>query len=147
MDDQAASNSDLEQAEARLPRWMAVLAAAATLMILAAGRPRPALGFVLGATLAILNYYWLHQAIDTVFRGSSARVPKRVLLKFLLRYPLALAGIYLVYRTEWLPLAAVFGGLFVPVGGVLMEAAVQIAQGFRVSTTCEANHHAPRQQR
>jgi hypothetical protein len=124
---------DVENAEARLPRWMAVLAAGITTGLLVAGHARPAAGFALGAVLGIFNYWWLHQAIAKVMQAGHGRLPKGVLLKFLLRYPLAFAGVYVVYRTGWLPLAAIFAGLFVPVGGVLIEAAVQIKQGFRIT--------------
>src|SRR5690349_19628945 len=109
---------DLERAEARLPKWMIAIAGLATLVILAAGQTRTALGLALGATLAIVNYCWLHQAINTLFGTMNSRVPKRVLTKFVLRYPLAVLVIYLFYRAGRLPLEAIFAGLFVPVGGV-----------------------------
>jgi len=82
-----------------------------------------------------VNYYWLHQAVETLFRVNSARVPRKVLVKFLLRYPLAVLAIYLVYRRDWLPLGAILAGLFVPVGGVLIEAMVQLKEGFRIRET------------
>ena len=56
-------------------------------------------------------------------------------MKFLLRYPLAVLAIYLVYRRDWLPLGAILAGLFVPVGGVLIEAMVQLKEGFRIRET------------
>jgi ATP synthase I chain len=121
-----------DRAEARLPRWMTGVAVAATLAMLVSGHLRQAAGFALGATLAIVNYYWLHQVIDTLFRTTRASVPKGVLLKFCLRYPLAFAGIYLVYRSRWLSMGAIFAGLFVPVAGALVEAVVQIKDGFRI---------------
>jgi hypothetical protein len=123
---------ELDRAEARLPQWMTGVAVVATLAVLVSGHLRQAAGFALGATLAIVNYYWLHQVIETLLRTTSARVPKGVLLKFCLRYPLAFAGIYLVYRSRWLSLAAIFAGLFVPVAGALVEAVVQIKNGFRI---------------
>jgi hypothetical protein len=100
--------------------------------LLLAGHARQSVAFALGATLAIVNYYWLHQVVDTLLRATSASIPKLVLLKFCLRYPLAFAGIYLVYRTHWVPMPAMFAGLFVPVAGALVEAVVQIKNGFRI---------------
>ena len=129
------ADRDMKRAEARLPKWMTALAALATLAVLGAGHARAAAGFALGATLAIVNYYWLHQAVETLFRVNSARVPRKVLVKFLLRYPLAVLAIYLVYRRDWLPLGAILAGLFVPVGGVLIEAMVQLKEGFRIRET------------
>lgn len=110
---------------------MVACALAGTLAALLAGRASFAAGFALGAALAILNYFWLHQAIETLFSAGRARVPKRVVLKFALRYPLAFGGIYLFYRTGWLPLAGIVAGLFVPVAGILVEAVFQIRDGLR----------------
>jgi len=123
---------EMEPAEARLPKWMAAIAVLASAVVLGMGQVRAAAGFAVGAILAIVNYCWLHQAIETAFRASSARVPRGVLLRFILRYPLAVLGIYLVCRRGWLPLNAIFAGLFVPVGGVLIEAMVQLKEGFRI---------------
>jgi hypothetical protein len=81
---------------------------------------------VVGAGLSILNYFWLHQAIEALFDAGRARLPKRLVAKFVLRYPLAFAGVYLFYRTGWLPFRAILAGLFVPVAGVLIEAVFQI---------------------
>ena len=121
--------ADLARAEARLPRWMLAAAALGTIAILATGHLRWALGFGLGATLAILNYYWLHDGITTMFDAGTVRVPKRVVLKFALRYPGAFLGIYLFYKTGWLPFAGILAGLFVPVAGILLEALLQVWQG------------------
>jgi hypothetical protein len=122
---------DLARAEARLPRWMLGLGAAGMLAASVIEGPRFAAGLALGAALAILNYYWLHEAISTLLAGGEARVPRLVVAKFALRYPLAIAGLYLLYKTGWLPFAAILAGLFVPVAGVLMEAVVQLFAGWR----------------
>lgn len=123
--------ADLAQAEARLPRWMAAWALGGAVGVLLAGQVRLAAGFEVGAMLAILNYLWLHQAIESLLAAGRARVPRMLVAKFVIRYPLALAAVYLFYRTGWLPFEAVLAGLFVPVGGVLTEAVVQIRAGLR----------------
>lgn len=123
--------ADPARAEARLPYWMTALAIAATVAIFASGRVRFGVGFGLGAALAILNYYWLRQAVRALFDAARARVPRRLILKFVVRYPLAFGGVYLCYRTDWLPFGAVLAGLFVPTAGVLMEAVVQVGSGLR----------------
>lgn len=121
--------AELARAEARLPRWMIGVALLGTLAALLSGHARAAGGFALGAALAIVNYYWLHQAIETVFGLGRAHVPKPVVLKFAVRYPLAFAGVYVFYRTGWLPFLAILGGLFVPAVGVLIEAAFLLGEG------------------
>ena len=161
--------ADLERAEARLPQWMAAVGVAGTLLVLASGHGRLAAGFALGSVIGIVNYYWLHQAIATLFdvgymnvappfiarpegnegtahaglkpgitsqfrtlpEAARVRVPRMVVLKFLVRYPLAFAGIYVVYRIGWLPLAAIMTGLFVPVAGILIEATFQLREALR----------------
>jgi hypothetical protein len=131
---------DLDQAEARLPRWMAVAAVLGTLAVLVSGRGRTAAGFALGAGLAMVNYYWLHQAIDTLFSLDHPKLQKLVVLKFLMRYPLVFAGLYVFYHTGWLPFAAILAGLFVPVAAVLMEAVVQIRAGLKLEgTDCDSS--------
>lgn len=122
---------DLERAEARLPRWMTALAVAGTLAALVAGQAKAGAGFALGAALAILNYHWLHQAIEALMTAGQARLSKSVVAKFLIRYPLAFAVVWSFYRTHWLPFIAVLAGFFVPVAGVLIEAIFQLREGLR----------------
>jgi hypothetical protein len=64
--------------------------------------------------------------------AGEVRPPKRALAKFFVRYPLAFAAVYLFYRTGWLPATAILAGLFVPVGGVLIEAVVLLRDGLRI---------------
>ena len=120
-----------EQAEARLPRWMMAVAAGAALAALAAGEPRFAAGLVLGSGLGLVNYFWLHEAVEHLMTAGQERLPRLLIAKFILRYPLAFGGVYLLYRTGWVSVAGLFAGLFVPVGGVLVEAVLQIREGLR----------------
>jgi hypothetical protein len=110
---------------------MAAWALVGVVSVLLGGQVRLAAGFGVGAMLAILNYLWLHQAIESLLAASRLRVPRTLMAKLAIRNPLALAGVYLFYRTGWLPFGAVLAGLFVPVGGVLTEAVVQIREGLR----------------
>ncbi len=131
MQTELIQTTDLIQAEARLPRWMTAWAVVGALSALLGGHVRVAAGFAFGASLAILNYFWLHGAIETLFSANLLRVPRIVAAKLVLRYPLAFGAVYFFYRTGWLPFAAILAGLFVPVGGVLIEAAYQIREGLR----------------
>lgn len=124
---------DLARAEARLPHWMLAVAVLGILVAVFIQDWRFALGVALGAALAILNYHWLHQAVETLMRAGKARVPRMVVAKFALRYPLAIAGLFLIYKTGWLPFTAILAGLFVPVAGVLIEAIAQICTGWRTT--------------
>ncbi len=123
----------LAQAEARLPRWMVMCAVAATLGALLWGEPRFAGGLALGSLLGILNYFWLHQAVDALMNAGQSRVSRLMLAKILARYPLALGAVMVFYWTGWLPFLAVLAGLFVPAAGVLIEATVQLREAFRAT--------------
>jgi hypothetical protein len=112
---------------------MMALAGLATLAALLAGHPSFAGGFVLGAAMALVNYFWLHQAVEHLMAAGTGRVPRLLIAKFLLRYPLLIGGVYLLYRTGWVSLPGFLVGLFVPVGGVLLESFVQIREGWRSS--------------
>ena len=110
---------------------MAGLAAAATVGILVFGHVRFGVGFAFASALAILNYHWLHQTVEALMSAGEARPKKRVLVKFLVRFPLAFLLVYVFYRTGWLPVASILAGLFVPVGGVLMEAVILLRDGWK----------------
>jgi hypothetical protein len=128
---EVSQTMDLAKAEARLPRWMAGCGIAAAAFILAFGQVRLAAGFALGAFLAVLGYYWLHEVIETLMSAGQVRIPRRVIAKLLVRYPLMFGVVFLFYKTGWLPMTAILGGLFVPAAGVTIEGAVQAAQSFR----------------
>ena len=112
---------ELVRAEARMPRWMYAIALLGALSILALGSGRAAVGFSVGSVFGILNYFWIHQAVVALMNAEGARVPKSVVIKMLVRYPLCFAGMFLFYKTGWSPILAVVAGLLVPGAGVLTE--------------------------
>jgi hypothetical protein len=121
--------SELARAEARLPRWMMLCGFLALTVILLCGQLRIAMGFALGAAMGILNYYWLHEAVEALMKAGQSRIPKSVVAKFLIRYPVAFGLVLVVFKTGWLPPVAILSGLFVPVAGVLIEAIIQLGEG------------------
>jgi hypothetical protein len=123
--------SGLPGAEARLLRWMMLCAGAVVTVMLVRGLVSSAVGFALGAALAILSYCWLHDSVSALMSAAHARIPKTLIFKLLVRYPLAFGAVYVFYRTGWLPFTAVLAGLFVPVAGALIEAVIQVRDGFR----------------
>ena len=129
---------DLAQAEARLPRWMLALAGAGTLGILLSTHVRFGAGFAVGSGLGILNYLWLHHIVEALVNAGRVRPPKTALAKVFVRYPLMFAGVYLFYKSGWLPFTAILAGFFVPVGGVLIEALVLLRDGWKESVKVTA---------
>jgi hypothetical protein len=120
---------ELARAEARLPRWMILCGFLALVVILLCRQFIMAIGFGLGAALGILNYYWLHEAVEALAKAGQNRVPKLLVAKLLIRYPLAFGLVFLFFKTGWLPPMSILAGLFVPVAGLLIEAIVQIGDG------------------
>jgi len=120
---------ELARAEARLPRRMALCGCLAFLVILLFRQYCVAAGFGLGAILGIVNYRWLHEAVEALAQSGRSRVPKLLVAKFLIRYPLAIGLMICFFKTRWLPPMAILAGLFVPVAGLLVEAIVQLGQG------------------
>jgi hypothetical protein len=98
-------------------------------VILLCGQYRIAVGFAVGAALGILNYYWLHDAVEVLVKPGQSRIPRSVVAKFLIRYPVAFGLVLVFFKTGWLPPMAILGGLFVPVAGVLIEAIIQLGEG------------------
>jgi hypothetical protein len=115
------SESLLDSAASRLPRWMAGVSVGGTLAALLSGHTRWAGGFALGASIAMLAYRWLHQAVAVALDGGSSRPPSGTMTKLFLRYPLALGVVAFFYWTGWLSLSGVITGLFVPLAGALVE--------------------------
>ncbi len=127
------ADQELARTNARLPRWMTAVAGAGTLAALVTGHFALAGGFALGSTLSILGYFWLHQSVEQLFSSSPAPRPKRVVVKLLVRYPLAFGAVYVFYRTGWLPFEAILAGFFVPLAGFLIEAGIRLVTGWRPS--------------
>jgi hypothetical protein len=129
MQTETIQTPEVARAEARLPRWMMLCGFLALVVILLCRQFMMAIGFGLGAALGILNYYWLHEAVEALVTAGQTRVPKLLVAKLLIRYPLAFGLLILFFKTGWLPPMSILAGLFVPVAGLLIEAIVQIGDG------------------
>ncbi len=120
-------------AEAHMWRAMLWLGGAGMLLVAAGWGLRVAAGFALGTALALLNYHWLHEAVVALMNAGEARVPRIIAAKFIVRYPLAIAALYAIYRLDVVPFGGVLAGLFVPVAGALVEAVIQLRVAWRES--------------
>ena len=116
----------LWSSEAYWPRWMGVIAFVSVVVVGGRWGGAASAAFALGAMVGILSYHWLHKGIATALDDPSRKVPRSLVTKVLLRYPLVLGLVVLVFWTGWLPTLGVIAGLFVPVGGILMALIVQI---------------------
>jgi hypothetical protein len=112
---------------------MAGFAVAGILAGFMLGGFRVAGGFALGAAMAIASYSWLHKAVVSLMDAGRVRPSRLTLGKLVLRYPVAIAVVYVFYRENWLPFEAVLTGLFVPMAGALAESIFQIGLAVRHS--------------
>jgi hypothetical protein len=113
---------------------MVLIAVAGMAGLFIAGRGRAGLGFGVGAFFGILNYNWLRQSVEALANAGTVRPPKRVIVKFAVRYPLVILALYLLYRTRWLPFMTIIYGLLVPAGAILIESPVLMREGLRASS-------------
>jgi hypothetical protein len=113
--------------ETRLLAWMIAIALAADLGISLGGHFRFAAGFATGAAIALLGYAWLRELVAGALNSGNGRVPKMLVLKLVLRYPLLFGTLYIFYRTNWLSAWAVLAGLSVPLAGAIAEGLYQLA--------------------
>jgi hypothetical protein len=108
---------------------MLALALVGLVAVLLKGRFQMGLAFAVGAALGILNFHWLWQTGNLLMNAQSARVPFTTAFLMVVRYPLTVAALALLYFTGWLPLVPVIAGLLVPGGGVLVESLFMVGAG------------------
>ena len=121
----------LWSSEAYWPRWMGVIAFVSAVVVGGRWGGAASAAFALGAMVGILSYHWLHNGISRVLADPSRTVPRSLVVKVLLRYPLVLGLVFLVFWTGWLPTLGVLAGLFVPVAGILAALIAQIFESLR----------------
>jgi len=81
------------------------------------------LGLILGGSLALLNYKWLHSSLRAIVAASNEKAPPGTMVKFVVRW-LVIATIALAAnKTGYFDAVAILAGLFVPAGAVMIEAA------------------------
>jgi hypothetical protein len=115
-----------DQTETRLLVWMSAIALPVTLGTLADGHPKFAGGFAIGAAVALLGYLWLRDLAASALNSGNGRLPKRLVFKLIIRYPLLFGTLYFFYRTNWLPIWAVLGGLSTPLASGVVEGLYQV---------------------
>jgi len=131
----AETTTDLPEIRVRMLRWMVGLSILGVVVILADGRFQVVLAFAIGAALGVLNFYWLWQTGLVLMEVQTARVPRMTVLLIILRYPLAFAGLFIIYYNRWLSPLPVIAGLLVPGGGVLVESLLLVRKDLRRNET------------
>jgi ATP synthase I subunit len=89
-----------------------------------------ALGFLLGCTIAYLNFHWLKNGVsglaDRVTSTGKSQSGAGIVARFLLRYVLLGAAAYGILTSFPASLRGLFAGLFLPVGAIACEAAYEL---------------------
>ena len=105
---------DLPRIEALMLRVMLSLTVLGAVSTLATWRTQVALAFVVGASLGILNFRWLWRTGKVLMEVQTGRVPRKTIFLIVLRYPLVLGALLVLYYTGWLRPLPVVAGLLVP---------------------------------
>lgn len=132
----ASEEAYYRAAEHRLEYFTLGLGLTAGLVLFLARGWQDAAGVVAGTALGWINFRWLKQAMSMMSRLAEAqadapavRIPKGTYIKFFARYALIIAVLYVIFSNSLLPAASVIGGLFAPVGAVVVEAICQLLMG------------------
>lgn len=113
----------------RILKFMAVIPAIAVPAIWIEYGRATAFGFIAGCLIALFNFYWLKRTVaflaDTVISTGRKQSGAGVVAGFFLRYFLIAAAAYAILRGSAASVYGLFGGLFLPVGAILIEAAYE----------------------
>ncbi len=117
----------------RIRKFMLILGVGFSATAWAKFGTRPALGFLLGCTIAYLNFQWLKSGVgglaDRVTNTGKAQSGKGVIARFLLRYVLLGVAAYAILTSFPASLRGLFAGLFLPVGAIACEAGYELYKG------------------
>ena len=107
-----------------------------SLILLWAGFGRAvALGFLLGAVISGLNFYWLKQVVSILADGITKNLrrgsPTGVILRFLARYTLIAVIAYAIFSSPTINIYGFFAGLFLPVAAMFGEAFFELYVAMR----------------
>jgi hypothetical protein len=127
----ALTVTDLAKTEARMLRWMGIIAVLGAFTILLLGHPRTAVAFGTGVVVGVLNFHWLCKTVTVLMDAQVTRVSRKIAILMLARYPLGFAGLILMYHVGSFPLLPLIVGLLVPGAGVFLESLVLIGAGLR----------------
>jgi hypothetical protein len=110
-----------QRAASRIGRIMAAIAIVGTLAALALAGWRSGAGFLVGAFISLLNFYWIKGVVDGMAGG---RRRGTVILAF--RYLILGGAAYVIVKLISIDLRAILAGVFVFTAAVFVEVAIEI---------------------
>ncbi len=126
----AATDTFYANSLTRIRNFMLVLGSAFAVAAALKFGFRPALGFLLGSTIAYLNFHWLKSVVSGLAdRATNTGKPQSgmgIVARFVLRYALLAAAAYAILTSFPASLRGLFAGLFLPVAAIACEAAYEL---------------------
>ena len=114
----------------RIRNFMLVLGPVFTCAAWARFGTGAALGFLLGAIIAYLNFQWLKSVVsglaDKVTNSGKPQSGRGIVARFLLRYALLGVAAYAILTSFPASLWGLFAGLFLPVAAIVCEAVYEL---------------------
>ena len=119
-----APTDEAEVVERRMFRVMCWAVAAAVAVSAVFAPWRVTTGLLLGGALALMNQHWLRASVRAAFSGAATAGlrPKLSIARFVLRYFVVAAAIYLAYTFDLVSVVAALVGLSAFVVAALIEA-------------------------
>lgn len=118
------------RAYARMVRCMLIVVIMAAPVFLWRLGWRFVAGFLLGGSVALLNFQWLKRTVfdlSEIILSNQNRAPSgRVVRRFLLRYFLIAIGAYVIFKGSDTAVYGFFAGLSLPVAAVFCEAVYEL---------------------
>jgi len=123
----------------RIRRSMFFLGGFGTAIVWGRFGGRAAIGFLLGAVVAYLNFHWLKRVVNALGERMTASESgtffasrrRGMAARLLLRYLLVGLGAYAIFRISLASFYGFLAGLFLPVGAIFCEAVYELYAALR----------------
>ena len=119
---QAVTDEPIGALESRLFRVMAAVVALAVICSAVLAPWRVTAGLALGGTLALLNYHWLRTSVRALLSEATVKRPRVTITRYILRYLMIGAVVFLALVMQWISLPATIAGLCAFVPALFVEA-------------------------
>jgi hypothetical protein len=120
------------RAVVRRVRYATPVAGAVALVgALALGGAADAVGVVVGTALALANFRFLHNSLQSILDAGHEKAPPGTTLMFVFRWVIVATVAYAICRSGWASISGVFFGLFTPAAAIGFEAAFQVYHALR----------------
>lgn len=128
-------NEFYSRAYPRILRFMLGMGIVSLILLFARFGRAVALGFLIGAVISGLNFYWLKQVVSALADGITESFQRGsatgVIIRFLARYVLIAVIAYAIFSSSTINIYGFFAGLFLPVAAMFGEAFFELYAAMR----------------